>query len=252
MSEPGSDWRVVAAPDCLTAADPRRRLRDLPNLTTDTRLHLQVPTRQVACESAASWVDAVLDGKSARARDIAVAANGLLPFRLTRDQPTMRARVRAVALGSRRGGLVCSSGGRRLRAVGLGAELPHMDENAVARWFLDRWPDDVRAAGALEVVATEFSIQGLELDAVGLCWDLDLAWRCHGWEANVFRGTRWNTLRQPEKISNQINTYRVLLTRARRETVIYVPPGNAADRTRPPHGYDDIANFLTACGVPTL
>src|ERR1039457_963771 len=54
-------------------------------------------------------------------------------------------------------------------------------------WFLDsadceldhcdhKYCNDVRASSKLEVVATQFEIQGLELDWVGVCWGEDLLW----------------------------------------------------------------------------
>lgn len=136
----------------------------------------------------------------------------------------------------------------------FGTELAHMDPSAVAHWFLDRFPDDVRASDALEVVGTEFSCQGLELDYVGLCWDADFIREPERrpWLARQFRGTNWQVIRQLEAIANQINTYRVLLTRARYETVIFIPRGDARDRTRAPSIYDAIADFLHACGVRAL
>jgi hypothetical protein len=166
----------------------------------------------------------------------------------------MRNWLRASARGHRRAGLLASSGGKRLRAEGLGAELPHMDANAVAHWFLDRFPDDIRASDALELVATEFSCQGLELDFVGLCWDADLI-REPGrlaWRVRNFRGTDWTHPSGAEAIANQLNTYRVLLTRARYDTVIFVPSGDSADRTRNPMVLDLIAAFLKSCGARDL
>lgn len=174
-----------------------------------------------------------------------------LPFRLTRDLGAMRAWLRTETRGLRRSGLVASSGARRLRAEGLGAELPHMDAGAVANWFLDRWPD-VRAADALEVVATEFSCQGLELDHVGLCWGGDFIRAGNAWRVRRFAGTAWQTVSAAEKVANRHNTYRVLLTRARYETVIWIPPGDDADATRDPASYDAVAGFLRACGVADL
>jgi len=44
----------------------------------------------------------------------------------------------------------------------------------------------------------------------------------------------------------------VLLTRARYETVIWVPRGDAADVTRPPAEFDTIADFLQECGAQQL
>ena len=174
-------------------------------------------------------------------------ANGV-PFSVTRDLAVLRARLRRACRGTRRAGLLCSSGARRLRAEGLGTTLPHDDPGAVARWFLDRFPD-VRASDALEVAATEFFAQGLELDAAGLCWDGDLVWDGTAWQARAFRGTGWTRPRAAEKQVNKLNAYRVLLTRARYETVIWVPPGDASDPTRDPVALDRTASYLLSCGA---
>lgn len=58
--------------------------------------------------------------------------------------------------------------------------------------------------------------------------------------------------RDQAAIAYRINTYRVLLTRARYETVIWVPPGDAEDATRDPATLDCIAEFLLACGAQPL
>ncbi len=247
-------WRVLAAPDIFEHADPRQRLGPLTDLHIVPELHLAMSVRQIRFTEASAWVNHVLAGDPVSAARIAGEAGEALPYRLTRSLPGMRAWLRTVSRGRRRAGLLASSGAKRLRAEGLGAELPHMDAKAVAHWFLDRFPADVRASDALEVVATEFSCQGLELDYCGLCWDADLireAGRA-AWRVRSFRGTTWQRVANAEARANQINTYRVLLTRARYDTVIFVPVGDSADRTRDPAVYDDIATFLRACGVPEL
>ena len=269
-------WRVLAPPEALDAPDARQRLPGLPGSGAVPGLHLGVPVRALRSPHSAAWVDAVLAGDAAAARAVAEAAGGV-PFRVTRGLDALRAWLRASCRGARRAGLVASSGARRLRAEGLGAVLPHQDEVAVARWFLDRWPD-VRSAGALEVVATEFCVQGLELDHIGLCWDADLvrpgpgapggavggasarapaAAGTHGardgpWVARAFRGTAWTRPRRGETVQNRLNAYRVLLTRARQDTAIWVPRGDAADPTRDPALYDAVAEFLLACGAGSL
>ena len=240
-------WTAAAPRAALAHPDPRQRLPDLPNLTLDDSLHLATPIRHLAAPTLAAWVDAVLADDPATARSI-----GAPTIRLTRSLPALRA---ALATAGRRpgsrAGLVASSGARRLRAEGLGGLLWHQDEDAVARWFLDPWPD-IRGSDALEVAATEFGVQGLELDHVGLCWDLDLARGPDSWAAHAFRATAWTRPLTGERRSNTINTYRVLLTRARRETLIWVPRGDPADPTRTPGRYDAIAAHLAACGVATL
>lgn len=110
----------------------------------------------------------------------------------------------------------------------------------------------MRAADALEVIATEFSCQGLELDHVGICWGGDLVRAAQGWRVRDFVGTKWQLPQSRETIANRINTYRVLLTRARYETVIWVPRGDRDDATRDPATLDAIAEYLFACGAQPL
>ncbi len=243
-------WQVLAAPATLTATDPRQLLPTLPGMQVLPALHLDVPMRSLRNSAAAPWVDAILEGRISDARHIA-ETRGPIPFVITRDLDALRAHLRLTARGNRRAGLVASSGAKRLRAEGLGSELAHMDSGAVARWFLDHWPEDVRASDALEQIATEFSCQGLELDHVGLCWGGDLV-RTSGWQVRDFIGTKWTLPRGAEAIANRFNTYRVLLTRARYETVIWVPRGDAGDRTRQPSELDLVADYLLQCGAKML
>jgi hypothetical protein len=242
------DWRAVAAPRAIEAADPVQRLAESEPewLTIDPDLDLAVPVRSVRETAAAAWVDALLDGRNAEARTIAKAAGGV-PFLLTRDLGGLRNTLRALARGERRAGLVRSSVAKRLRADGLG---PEISGDEVAEWFLNRWPD-VRGSDALEVCATEYACQGLELDVVGLAWGNDfLPDGRGGWRARHFSGTKWQSASKDYVFIR--NTYRVLLTRARYETVIYVPRGDAADMTRPPAEFDAIAEALCDAGVREL
>jgi len=249
-----SDWHIRAPPAVLTGPDARQRLFNTapPSLTIDAALHLDVSVRSIRSAAAAPWVDAALAGDIERARSIADVAGGV-PFLLTRSLPAMRQALRGFARGARRAGLVCSAGARRLRADGLWPNFPHLDADMVANWFLERWPD-VRASDALELPATQFACQGLELDFVGLCWGNDLIRRPGRppWIARAFVGTRWQEPRSEATIAYQLNTYRVLLTRARYSTVIWVPPGDPADATRDPPTFDAIATFLLACGAEPL
>ncbi len=160
----------------------------------------------------------------------------------------MREVLRRLARGKRRAGLVCSAGAKRLVADGL---CMHLAPDAVANWFLRRWPD-VRASDALELPATQFACQGLELDYTGLAWGNDLI-RCdQSWLPRRFVGTGWQALRAEDRIAYVVNTYRVLLTRARYETIIWVPEGDSNDATRDPAEFDAIAGFLCRCGAELL
>ncbi len=118
-------------------------------------------------------------------------------------------------------------------------------------WFLNP-KSDVRSSFYLEDPATEFDIQGLELDWVGVCWDADFRRIGQRWSCHKFQGTKWQTVRNDAVQRYLANAYRVLLTRARQGMVIYVPLGDATDPTRAPEFYDGIADYLARCGIPHL
>jgi hypothetical protein len=246
------DWQILAPAAVLTAPDPRQKLSGIgiDRLTIVDDFHLSVAVRSIRSDAGNAWVEAVLAGDQTRARELAENAIGL-PFLLTRSLSDMRHYLRLTARGERRAGLVCSAGARRLRAEGIDPSFDHMDDKTVANWFLNWWPD-VRASDSLEVPATQFACQGLELDYVGLCWGNDLI-RLNGtWVSRKFVGTKWQNFRTETDIAFRMNTYRVLLTRARYKTVIWVPGGDAADVTRTPAEFEDMAAFLLGCGVPLL
>jgi Uncharacterized conserved protein (DUF2075) len=248
------DWHVHAAPVAISATDARQRLflGAAPIITINPDLHLDIPIRSIKSAAAAPWVDEVLKGHVLQARKVADEASGV-PFLLTRSLQAMRNYLRSVARGHRRSGLVCSAGARRLRADGVHPNFPHMEADTVANWFLARWPD-VRASDALEMPATQFACQGLELDYVGLCWGNDLIRRpgLEPWVARNFVGSRWQEPRGEAAIAYQVNTYRVLLTRARYATVIWVPEGDRTDATRDPPTFNSVADFLIECGAQPL
>jgi hypothetical protein len=70
---------------------------------------------------------------------------------------------------------------------------------------------------------TEFGAQGLELDAVLLAWGIDFI-REHGVWSSVHarRYKDRGRVRDPHQLRK--NAYRVLLTRGREATLIFVPP----------------------------
>ncbi|WP_137126240.1 DNA/RNA helicase domain-containing protein [Roseomonas sp. HF4] len=246
----GGAWRAVAAGRVVAAADPMQRLADAmaPWLTIDPDLDLTVPVRSVRDNAGAAWVDAVLRGEVLEARAIADSA-GALPFLLTRDLGPLREALRGLARGRRRAGIVASAGAKRLRAEGLGGQLED-----VADWFLRRWPD-VRGSDALETFATEYDCQGLELDVTGLAWGGDLVWTGRAWRTRRFTGTAWQ--RRDADAHYVVNKYRVLLTRARYETVVWVPRGSRRDgpchdATRDAAEHDAVADMLLACGARPL
>jgi hypothetical protein len=169
------------------------------------------------------------------------------PIVLTRDLNAARRWLRGKARGSERYGIVVSSQAERLKPHALDVKTP---VNPV-HWFLnDR--DDVRSSYYLEDVATEFHVQGLELDWTCVVWDADFRFTREGWQHWSFRGNGWQRIRSPERQRYLKNAYRVLLTRARQGMVVVVPRGDAEDPTRRPEFYDDTFEYLRRTGVVVI
>ena len=112
--------------------------------------------------------------------------------------------------------------------------------------------DDVRSSYYLEDAATEFQVQGLELDWTCVTWDADFRFNVSGWNYRDFRGSSWNNIKNSDNRNYLRNAYRVLLTRARQGMVVFVPPGNANDPTRSPAFYDSTFNYLSDLGIPAI
>ncbi|HEV2692849.1 MAG TPA: DUF2075 domain-containing protein [Verrucomicrobiae bacterium] len=225
----------------------------------ESSLHLKVNERSFRAQKLTDWVEAVLAGDAAKATSIVPDLHHF-PFALTRSLPMTRQWLHKHARGQQRAGLVASSGAIRLRADGLELSSGFRQGNGdiYVNWFLNHRPD-TRSSNQLEVAASEFECQGLELDWVGLCWGGDLSYdpATNGWSFRNFSGSRWGILKnetEKHKISRQylLNKYRVLLTRARRGLILWIPQGDVSDETRLPSSFDSTAEYLIRCGVPLI
>ena len=244
------NWSVALSTELMTETANRQGLfaavpRDV-KIQEISDLHLNVTLRSFKGHQLSEFVDAVLNRETGRARKV-IGELEEFPIAMTRSLDTARGWLRAHQRGTRRTGLVASSGARRLLAHGLDVTADLDVEN----WFLNP-SDDVRSSFFLEVPATEFGIQGLELDWIGLCWGGDLVPTGTGWFYRKFRGTEWQQVRNSQTQQYIINKYRVLLTRAREGLIIWVPPGDEADCTRSPALYNAVTEYLKSCGVPEI
>jgi hypothetical protein len=170
---------------------------------------------------------------------------------LTRDLESAKSWVRKHRVGDDRAGMVASSQARRLIAEGVYV-LPQADSK-IAHWMLAP-SGDIRSSNMLEVAQNQFQIQGLELDYTILCWDADFRYTDNHWEVHNISGRGWQKQSKPDELSYRENSYRVLLTRARKGMVIFVPKGDQTfeDSSRKPSFYDDVFTFLKECGCREL
>ena len=248
-----AEWQIYGPPE-MTSGDKASAflgLGELPgvSMTEVPDLTLTVPLRSYRSPHVSEWVSAVLDGESHKAQEIMKEIERF-PIVITRDLDQATKWLRKQGRGERRYGLVGSSTASRLRAYGLGVSVNATDGRNIAYWYLNP-RDDVRSSYALEVIANEYTTQGLELDFVGHCWGGDLIMSQSGWVTRRFSGTKW-TNAQNDRRRFILNSYRVLLTRAREGLIIWVPSGDYSDPTRNPEHYDRTADFLVACGARQL
>ncbi len=217
------------------------------NGNPETELHLSVSVRSFRSEKISSFVHKVIDGNAIQAKSILNEINSLFPIRLTRDFNVAKEWLRKNKKGTERIGLVGSSGGRRLRPLGIDVK----NEITAEDWFLND-ASDVRSSHYLELVATEFDIQGLEIDYVCLAWDINFYFNNGEWNYQSFEGTKWKSIISEIDKSYLRNAYRVLMTRARQGLIIFIPYGDTLDPTRPSELYDKTYNFFSSCGIKTI
>jgi hypothetical protein len=250
-------WRVLASPEALRGGESvggaalfehSSRRNDV---VQEPALHLNVCVRAHQATDLAAWVNCVLKGDEAAAKKLSDGFEEF-PITLCRDLQQTREWLSKHTRGERRCGLIASSGATRLRADGIETSASFRGAYMYPRWFLDS-RDDVRSSYQLEVVATEFEIQGLELDIAGLCWGGDFIWDkpSRKWRALQFTGNKWRAVKGIKAVQIH-NKYRVLMTRAREGLVIWVPEGDSSDLTRDVGVMNDTAEYLMRCGVVPL
>ena len=209
--------------------------------------HLHQAMRYYRNKNAEEWAGAVLANKPESAKRLATEMDleGHSVW-LTRSLDLARKWARHHRTGSQRAGLIASGQARRLAAEGLFVDF----KPSIADWMLAP-SSDVRSSNALETVQNQYQIQGLELDYSIVCWDADLRRIDDDWGAFKLSGSDWKKDSLPEVAKN---SYRVLLTRARKGMVIFIPRGDLSgeDSTRKVEYYDRIFNFLKSCGAKDL
>ena len=243
------NWRTFISPELAdseyAAGHAIARLHGVSAVEPRRELHLSVSMRSFRSENVAGFVKALLDVDVDRARTTLRQVSERYPIAVTRDLHLAKQWTRTHARGSERFGLVASSGAQRLK--------PHAVDVRVVinpiHWFLND-ADDTRSSFYLEDAATEYQIQGLELDWVCVTWDADLRFDGNRWQYRSFNARGWQQVHKAERRKYLINAYRVLLTRARQGMIIFVPPGDATDATRPPEFYDATYAYLRSVGVP--
>ena len=246
-----SDWSVYISSKLTdseyAAGEALKLLENRKNVFYNDKLHLSVSMRSFRAEYLSLFVKNILDIDIFEAQRNYNLVKDKYPIVLTRNLSKAKKWLKEKARGSERYGIVVSSQAQRLKPHAIDVKSP-IDP---IHWFLDS-KEDIRSSYFLEDVATEFHVQGLELDWSCVTWDADFRFSEKGWQTFSFVGDKWHNIKKDERKMYLKNAYRVLLTRARQGMVIVVPEGDLEDHTRKTEYYDCTYNYLKEIGFTIL
>ncbi len=248
------DWNIFYSPyivsdmDYLENRDLVKWLKLNPKAQKNDNLHLSVSVRSFRSEKLSDFIHAILDININKAKSLYENYIKLnYPIKITRDFQKAKNWLKQQRLGSERTGVIASSGAYRLRPFGINIKAK-IDP---AIWFLND-KDDVRSSFFHEEIATEYDIQGLELDYTCVCWDADFYIENDQWIFKKFSGTKWKNINKEITKKYLLNTYRVLLTRARQGMIIFIPEGSKEDKTRLSEYYNGTFTYLKKIGLEEI
>lgn len=260
IEEKFTDWKVYISPELKQGDHSTGNLtlfEKTPGnveVVEDQNLHLKVSIRSYKAQELSQWVGLVLENKNEEANLIFKNKMKHYPVFITRNLETAKIWLKKKARGTRRTGIVASSGGRRLKAFGYDpfhGLRGDSSQDELGAWYLNS-AHDVRSSNFLEIIATEYAVQGLEIDWAGIFWDADLRRANGNWNFKQFKGTKWQTVADEQRKQFILNKYRVLLTRAREGIIIWIPEGDKTDITRLPEFYQETFDYLISCGIKSI
>jgi hypothetical protein len=236
------EWTIHTPPalaDALRVESVAFEVRPSLNLDIELRFHLASDLHR--------FVAALLAGETSES--LATIAARLerdgYHLRLTRDLEVAKRylRDRYAPHRAARFGIVASSRDKELPNFGIANDFQATKNVRVGPWYGD---DEDEYGGQscrrLDSCMTEFGAQGLELDAALLAWGTDLVRRNGRW-SNEFARRYKAGAHIKDAFQLRVNAYRVLLTRGRDATVVYVPRLPVLDET-----YD----YLATAGLREL
>lgn len=251
----------------FTIEDYRKFFLDSNRLTVDKSLHLTACQRTPRSEKVSEFIQEMLECNKERAKSLYSELKSRYQIYLTRDIEVAKAKLRerheklTPMNGDKnetRMGMLMSSNAERLRPYGYASSGASKSSSKVASWFLDT-DEYVSSSNFLEIALDEFCVQGLELDLDVVMWDGDFRYNpeTNDWDYFKFNGKIWS---QVDKTKSNYelqqfymkNAYRVLLTRARKGMIIFVPDGDIKDKSRAKEVYESTYNYLKSLGLQEL
>lgn len=224
-------------------------------------LHLKDCQRTSRAKGLSNFINLLVEGKATKndydeiqpffriylTRDIEKAKKHI---RTRKVELTPRATVDTDHATEIRTGVLMSSKAKRMRPYGYEIKKETDYRAKAPDWFLDLETENIESSDRLEVALSEFLVQGLEIDLGIVLWDADFRYNTKSgeWTFHNCGKNKWNEVHDTTRQFYMRNAYRVLLTRARSEMVIYVPEGDVSDTTRLPLLYDSTFEYLASLG----
>jgi len=219
---------------------------DIP-IKADSSLHLATSMRSFRSENLSKMIHYLVKGDHNKSKAIHDELRDVYPIAITRCLSTAKDWIKGKTRANETKGLIASSGAIRLKPEGVFVK----NRFNAKEWFLND-DTDIRSCHYLEDAATEFDIQGLELDWCLVAWDADYRYTNNKFEHWKFVGAKWQQRHKETDKRYLENAYRVLLTRARQGFVIFIPQGDDMDNTRIKSYYNETFQYLKDCGIKSI
>lgn len=206
-------------------------------------LHLRVEVRFHFVNELDGFVERLLraeDANGNRALAERIRRSGYR-LRITRDLALAKdfMRRRYADNPETRFGILASSRDKALVRLGVPNDYPSTKDFEFGPWYGDG-DESPQSCRRLDRCVTEYGAQGLELDAVLLAWGTDLMLERGTW-TNRLAGRYAQSSDVKDPFQLRLNAYRVLLTRGRDATVVFVPELDTLDET---HDYLTSSGFI--------
>ncbi len=245
LDENYTNWDVYAAEDIKKISKDYNNI----NITPKEELYLGITQRSVEAPSLPLFIEYLLNNDKDKARHILNDFNDEYSLFVTRNLEDAKQWIKNKSLCEQdiHYGLLAHSNSLRLIPEGIFVKY----DKSVKSWFLNE-VNDYRSSNHFEICATEFDIQGLEIDYSIVAWDANLRYIDGQFEYYNFRSPNWEIIHKEINKEYLINSYRVLLTRARTGMIIFVPEGDDEDQTRLSEYYDGTYEYLKSVGIKEL
>lgn len=208
-------------------------------------LYLKTCIRTPRARNLSEFSEALLNNEPEKAKN-ALEKFANYPICITRDLKNAEQFILNNKQRKERYGKLCSSNSKILGKNSH--SFDNIDNWHFANWMLDESGRD--SSNSLVFAASEFNIQGLEIDWSLLGWDMDMYYANGEWhEQKMLTPKRFIESTEIQK-KHILNSYRVLLTRARKGMIIYIPKaGEYEDKYGVSQFFDTTYEYLKSCGI---